>query len=208
MIDFAKVLYEKFFMRDFIGKLGPGAVVLVMVGYILYGKDLDISRVPTALLWVAGLPFAYLIGLGVQILSELLGLHSASPAPRYILFCKTWFSANTELDERTSLIGTATDIQWTVNAKEQRERFVVLKEASGNMSMALLIGLVLAWSRLGGANISKFHKVAGIVVVGVLYLSHRISAIRQANYETNVLEEVGLLSGDKAGKMRRDNWLT
>lgn len=208
MSDFAKVLYEKFFMRDYMGKLGPGAVVLVMVGYMLHGEGLDISRVPTALLWVPGLPFAYLIGLGVQILSELLGLHSASPAPRYILFIETKFSANTELDERMALIGKATDTQWTVNAKEQRERFVVLKEASGNMSMAVLIGLVLAWSGLGGANISVFHKVAGIVIVGVLYLSHRMNAIRQANYETNVLEKVGLLSGDEAGKMRRDKWFT
>ena len=208
MSDFAKILYEKFFMRDFMGKLGPGAVVLVMVGYMLHREWLDISGVPTALLWVAGLPFAYLIGLGVQILSELLGLHSASPAPRYILFIKTKFSANTELDKRMALIGKATDTQWTVNAKEQQERFVVLKEASGNMSMAVLIGLILAWSGLGGANISVFHKVAGIVVVGVLYLSHLIHAIRQANYETRVLKEVGLLSEEEASTMRIDKWLT
>ena len=208
MSDFAKVLYEKFFMRDFMGKLGPGAVVLAMVGYMLCGEGLAISRIPTALLWVAGLPFAYLIGLGVQILSELLGMHSASPAPRYILFSPTKFSANTELDTRMALISKATDTEWTVNAKEQRERFVVLKEASGNMSMAVLIGLVLAWFGLGGTNISVFLKVAGIVVVCVLYLSHLIHANRQANYETNVLEKVGLLRNDEAANMRRSKWLT
>lgn len=208
MSDFAKVLYEKFFMRDFMGKLGPGAVVLVMVGYLLCGEGFDISRTPIALLWIAGLPFAYMIGLSIQILSELLGVHSASPRPRYIVFFPKQYPENEDLNRRTTLIGKATDTQWTVNAKEQRERFVVLKEASGNMSMAVFIGLVLAWSGLGGVNISIFLNVAGIVVVVVLYLSHRIHASRQATYETNVLEEAGLLSKDEANTMRRGWWLT
>ncbi len=208
MNDFAKVLYEKFFMRDFMGKLGPGAVFLVMVAYTLRGETLDISRVPTAILWVAGLPFAYLIGLGVQILGELLGLHSATPAPRYILFIPTKFSVNTEFDKRLALIGKAKECEWTVNAKEQRERFLVLKEASGNMSIALLFGSIIAWSGLWGANLSIFYKIACILVAGVLYLSHRIHAIRQANYETKVLREVGLLSEDEANNMRKYKWFT
>jgi hypothetical protein len=190
------------------GKLGPGVFVLAMISYMLGGEGLDTSMIPTTLLWVAGLPFAYLIGLGVQILGELLGLHSASPAPRYILFYPTKFSANIDFDTRMALISKATDTQWTVYSKEQRERFIVLKEASSNMSIAVLIILVLAWSGLWGMNINVFCKVAGIVVVGVLYLSHRIHANRQANFETNVLEKVGLLSKEQAAQMKRAKWLT
>lgn len=212
MNDFAKVLYEKFFMRDFLGKLGPGAIVAVLFWKALASNSSisELANIPGFILWVVGVPLAYSLGLGLQILAEFIGIHSGSPAPRYILFFPTKFAANADIDERIALIGNADDSQWTDTNRSQWERYVVLKEAAGNMGSALLVFLILFATGLLGSELvgGKVLWVFGGVFTACCFMSHWIHANRQANYEIRTLELKDLITKEKAEKMKTRTWLT
>jgi hypothetical protein len=123
MGDLAKILYEKFFMRDLLGKVGPGFVATFAV---LKTLDVDVTAVVPRkealwLLWVAALPALYIAGLALQISGERLGLHSASPKPRFLLFFSTtgnWAKANEDHDRRLVLTRNAPPDKWGDGAKE------------------------------------------------------------------------------------------
>lgn len=203
MGDFTKILYEKFFIRDVLGKLGPGAIATVI---LLYAVADPKSAATIAKLLEGGvaffiaLPLFYMVGIALQISGERIGLHSSSPRPRYILVffrsCGNWAKANTDLDDRLVLIQTAPPDKWTDGAKEQRERLVYLKEGSGNMALALFVAAVClyAWPQ------TSISLLAGIFTI-VLYVSHLMHAERQARFEVNVLRMSGILEPGVADSM-------
>lgn len=177
MNELLNVLYEKFLMRDLVGKLGPGFVTgSALLAYF----DLDVIAVVPAdvgqWILVALLPAMWSLGVALQILAEFIGLHSASPRPRWVLFYPTWGSwqkVNSDLDERIALIGSAT---WTESARQQRERFVYLKEASGNFGAASLVAAALALHSGAGLLSGKFLVL--LVIATGLFLSHLVHAVR------------------------------
>lgn len=203
MGDFTKILYEKFFMRDVLGKLGPGVIATVV---LLYAVADPMSAATIAKLLEGGvvffiaLPLFYMVGVALQISGERIGLHSASPRPRYILVffrsCGNWAKANTDIDDRLALINTAPPDKWTDGAKEQRERLVYLKESSGNMALALCVAAVCFYTR----SQTSISLLAGIFAI-VLYVSHLMHAERQARFEINVLRESGILKSCVADAM-------
>ncbi len=199
--DIARIIYDDFFKRDLLGKLGPGSLAVIA---ILDANQMDVFQLKVLkdhlwLLWIIALPTAYTLGLGLQILGELIGLHSGSPRPRYLLFFRTkgkWRKTNDDFDNRLSLISNAPVDQWLSTATRQRERFVVLKEASGNTALAVTVifGCLLTGHLVGWAILS------GIVAL-VLYITHFLHAKRQATFEVNTLRRTGILNQDEADDM-------
>ncbi len=67
MGDLVKIIYEKFFMRDLLGKIGPGFVTTFV---ILKTLEIDVttllaSRETLWLLWVSALPTLYMVGVAL-----------------------------------------------------------------------------------------------------------------------------------------------
>ncbi len=203
--ELTKTLYDEFFKRDLLGKFGPGSMAILAVSVALnVGTHLSVN--PNAVQWlivVAAVPLAFVTGVSLQIVGELLGLHSASPRPRYIGFRPSkgkWKEVNDDYDKRLILIRNASEDKWRAGSKAQRERFIVLKETCGNNGLALLVvlGCLLArWSS---------DRLGATVVVAVLALlclvSHFLHATRQARFEIGVLEQSNLLDKNYADAMR------
>jgi hypothetical protein len=204
MSDVIKVLYEKFFMRDLLGKIGPGfaATVAVLKALNVELTSLMLGKDALWLLWVASIPIIYIIGLSLQILAELVGIHSASPKPRYIFLKSStgnWKKANDDFDLRLTKIRKATSIEWGDGAKEQRERFVYLKEGSGNFAMASIIVIISLLFKKPIEQMCDIFILIGLSLV--LYASHVIHAKRQARFEIRTLFESGLIDNKMAEEM-------
>lgn len=204
MGDFAKILYEKFFMRDLLGKIGPGFVATFAV---LVALDVDATTIVSEktlwLLWVVAIPTLYIAGLSLQILGEQLGLHSASPKPRYfLLFFSTtgnWAKANEDHDKRLVLTRNAPPYKWGDGAKQQLERFIYLKEGSGNFALALLVVLLSLF--FDPTDLSTAIIIVLVIVILALFSSHVIHAKRQARFEILSLKQNELLKEDEANDM-------
>lgn len=199
--DIARIVYDDFFKRDLLGKVGPGSLVAVAVLEVFQINifSLQVLKMWPWLFWIIALPIVYVLGLGLQITGELIGLHSSSPRPRYLFFFRSsgnWKSANDDLDNRISLISNAPPDKWLPGASKQRERFVVLKEASGNMALAMIVIFVC----LVNKHSIEWTILSGIVAV-VLYITHVLHAKRQATFEVNTLRHSGLLTQQEADDM-------
>jgi len=201
MGDVVKVLYERFLMRDLLGKVGPGFITTFSV---LSALKINITALlpdekTVWLLWVAALPILFLIGLALQIIGELLGLHSASPRPRYYLcFFNTrgrWCDVNLDFDRRLSMFRNAPSGSLSPDAQAQRERFVYLKEGSGNMALAFFVALTCL--RTTGVP----WKDVGLLLLALLSLalfaSHFMHAKRQAVFEIRTLNKIQTPGGVK-----------
>lgn len=207
--DLAKVLYDDLFKRDLLGKIGPGSLALLALALAMEVPKL-LTSLPNGLQWlvvVASVALAFVMGVALQVVGELLGLHSASPRPSRLLLFKTggsWQRANSAFEWRLSLIRNATADQWRSGSQMQRERFVVLKEASGNMGLALLVVVGCLLARDSMEHLAVLVSVAALAFF--LVVSHYRHARRQENFEINVLEQSGLVSAGDAHKMRKRSW--
>jgi hypothetical protein len=212
MGDFVKVLYERFLMRDLLGKVGPGLItafsIISALGIDLIGL-LSAARKTMWLFWLAALPIFFIIGLAVQIVAELLGLHSASPRPRYYLIIFSswgaWRDVNIDFDRRLALLRNAPSNALSSDAQAQRERFVYLKEGSGNMAAALIVTLVCIL--VEKAPLSYDGILPVVLFCLALFASHFIHAKRQAIFEIRTLNKIQvsrntkLLPDPEAGEM-------
>lgn len=200
---FFGALYKRFFLRDVMGKFAPGAVVLAAiwwrVGAVPPWKD---PWLPAEGLWLWSLlllavPVAHTVGVALQVVAERIGLHASPPRPQRILFfIKPWKHAAKDYDDRLALIRTATPAEWPEGAEEQRERFVALKEAPGNLGPAVLVASLL---------FAPTHQWAWYVGLGLsvaLLAAHYDMTGRQASFEINALERTGRLSKEQAARMR------
>lgn len=213
MGDLAKVLYERFFLRDLLGKVAPGYFAMLALFAVVGGDGRATLGVGHPgdqgwLLWVSALPAVYMVGLALQVLGEFIGLHSPSPKPRYVCFFKAtglWREANADFDDRLAIIRNAAAERLTAGAREQRERFVVLKEASGNAALSILV--VLVTGVLNDVTNSRPTWVVLSLLAAILLVSHFLHGQRQARFEINVLRDVGLLTPERAAAMaKRIEW--
>lgn len=181
-------LYDHLLLRDVMGKVVPGALV-VMLAFLWSSSVREWpSEIPQwpKLSWVAVLLLSWTVAFALQSAGRSLGLlvfmfHGrVLPRPGYIKWIagngfgslnlaedkSTWAAADQRLRK------TCRDKESTKDAR-QKERSVVIKEACGNTAMAgLLLALHELW--LGEA-------VAALVlaVVSVLLIGQHYSALRQ-----------------------------
>jgi hypothetical protein len=149
-------LYTGFLLRDFVGKIVPGTLLLFSIGAIYshprrlleyLTKDL-----PTfTLIVLAG--FAWTVTLGTQSLAEGLGIWRYFPITSNSVgggqaTTSLWSSLVTGGDDSSFAADTLQidDFQSKASEdeKQQYERFVVIKEACGNLFVAGLLSLP-AW---------------------------------------------------------------
>lgn len=121
-------LYRDYLLRDFFAKIVPGSSYVALSAYAIgrFGRLLEMSFAVS--MFLAGLSWA--IGFAIQEAAERLSLLSQHPArfsnseQRYDFRQK--FSLAASRDEKTRV-----------------ERYAVIKEATGNLCMALISGSVL-----------------------------------------------------------------
>jgi len=202
--DFAKILYEKFFLRDVLAKITPGFVVLVafvwsFLDHTIWDALVNAQGLALWAIYLATLPLCYITGLGLQIAGEVFGVHSPSPRPAGIWYF-FWSDAKKAFcDHRERL----SSMQKIPDVKDQRERYVVLKEASGNFCLALFVvgfGVFYVnppWSSRGAIPILVFVVVAAFI----MWVAHRIYGARQAAFEIRSLRDAGILCDARATKM-------
>ena len=149
---FFELLYTQLLLRDLVAKVFPGCLVSLAVIFLVQGRPPDLPFYLRELnvhypIWIVAL-FAYIWTFMVAILCQFVGMsvgliriHPWPPGDRFA----NWFAAS---DVQRSLriarkfLSATRDLD---TARLQRERFVVLKEATGNLGTALLlIAIILA----------------------------------------------------------------
>lgn len=225
MNELAQILYQKFFLRDLLGKIVPGAVfvgVLLWLFYPLpvadtqqasqpYLLDFLLTNFGTTLLAFGAL---WVLGFAVQTLSEF-------PFIRPILFAswprpwdKNSSGFHTErlalfVADRQSTDPTATASQGiTPDHMAQRERFVVIKEACGNTAFGIALGIAAYWAySIGFAWPQPPCRFSLIILSScslVLWVAHVIHRRRQAAYELRALRNAKQITHEKAELMWRN----
>jgi hypothetical protein len=124
-----KELYTSFLLRDFAGKIVPGSFLLFSYA-LFFCSPSDILKIATGrvsivlVLWVAGL--AWTVVLGLQSLAELTGIWQYYP-----VVSGAEMPAQLEIERFLRLA--------CADERLQYERFVVIKEATGNL---FIVGLL------------------------------------------------------------------
>ena len=207
MGDFVNVLYKEFFLRDILGKIVPGTLVLISL--FLFDPQEGLKGLVGSILpywsmkWI-WLISSYFLGLGLQVLGELLGLLSAHPRPFRIFF----YITEKGKKARESFRFRQVKFQEFTNKyqKEQRERYVYLKEGSGNVAFGLLL---LAGAYVYKTCILEIHPLNCILVGTILSVAivlgfaHCVHRSRQAYYEKKVLGSLGDPDDEKQEKDSR-----
>ncbi len=183
-MEWVKYLYNKFIMRDLVGKMVPGVIELYALIHLAgVQNNLHVAKWPwPAYVLVAAA--AVVTALAFQTLAEWVGIHSASPTPRRIIFFRSpesWQQIDTDFRSRLSVITQATEQQWSKEAAAQRERLVYLKEGSGNLGIAVLLVIPVLEYQFGWGPVLLF--AFSILLVG----THFVHAKRQAEHELHSL---------------------
>lgn len=204
MDTFARIFYQKFFLRDVVGKIAPGGIVLFALMQnleVLGEKGLTASLVLVA--------FCFLIGLVLQIIGELLGLLSASPKPHHVLLLPVgwlqrvlplfthWWQVNEDATERFVRLHCASARQIAPAAFAYWEYLAALREGAGNLSLGLLMASLFTASESGQFG------VLALLSFFVLLATHKLFAKRQARFEITILARAGLLSPEETRAMGR-----
>jgi len=164
LADAFTVLYHRFLLRDIMGKVLPGLLVILVW---IHGRNLE--GPPQWLVVAVIVTGAWLVGFMLQcpleIGSELLGQHRKTAIYRDLI--EFWHRASVE-DQR------------------QRERLVVIKEGCGNASMALIVGGALAW-RSEQIVASEFAWV--LCASAALFVMFLLHGYRDRRFREAVLNE-------------------
>ncbi|MGE0680313.1 MAG: hypothetical protein AB7P69_05320 [Candidatus Binatia bacterium] len=204
MDAFARVLYQKFFLRDVVGKIAPGGVVVLALA-----QNLETMRTPGLPLGLVLVALFFLIGLVLQVIGELLGLLSASPKPHHLfllpvgwlqrilpLFTR-WWQVNEDATERSVRLLGVSSHQIVPEAFAYWEYLSALREGAGNLAVGLLAAVLLVASENGQFG------VLALLGFFVLLAAHKLLAKRQARFEITILARVGLLSVEETRAMGR-----
>lgn len=184
MTDLVKYLYEKFLMRDLLGKVVPGLLFIFCLSHALeIDPRLFLTKFPIPE-WLYGLMIfgiSILAGLGLQVIGETLLLVSAHPHPISILW-----QPRKGREARRLFRKRMSDFSKGQNEaqKEQRERYVYLIEGSGNLSLSFLSASI---TQLGNPKMA-----ISFIGLFVLFLFvHKIHVSRQAHYEIAIIRGRG-----------------
>jgi hypothetical protein len=200
-----KELYTSFLLRDFAGKIVPGCFLLLSYSAlflqpreIIKGITGKVSLVSVFL--VAGL--AWTVVLGLQSLAELVRIWQYYPS-----------GAGAEMTIQSQVIAPFLQIACPQD-HQQYERFVVIKEATGNLFVAGLLS-VPAWAwwlnaQLTSAETKKevwgsprinirtsIVACFGVIILTGLFLMNREHIQKQYKFAYQVVEGVrnGTLRG-------------
>lgn len=201
MDTFARLLYQKFFLRDVVGKIAPGGIAVLAVV-----QNLERLQIGGVIFTFVALGVFFLFGLALQVVGELLGLLSASPKPHHVLLAPVgwlqrlpvfahWWQVNEDSTERLTRLQCALPGQVSAEAMAYWEYLAALRESAGNLALALLVtAMSFETGSIG---------VVALLLFFLLWSSHKLFAKRQARFEITILARAGLLSGEETRRMGR-----
>jgi len=174
-------LYRDYLLRDFFAKIVPGSCCIALAAYALgrFGRLLDISF--AASMFLAGLSWG--LGFAVQEAAERLKLLVQHP-PEYSPSKKRY-------DFRQDFLKAASK-----DEKKRVERYTVIKEATGNLCLALIAGSLLIavfrWRQLGESALSTLAIAFALAsVCCFLTLASRDHMQKEYDYMSRVLAHRG-----------------
>jgi hypothetical protein len=162
-------LYTGFLLRDFAGKIVPGIFLLFALAAMFCRPSRLIEYVKTetpahALMLIAG--FAWVMTLGIQSVSEGVGIWNYFIEPpssqaqaadsHKVGFVRNLLTGGSDAEfDRDTLRVDDFQANATEDEKQQYERFVVIKEACGNLYVAMVLSLP-AWMYVCLSNKPNF----------------------------------------------------
>lgn len=187
--DTAKYLYTQFLLRDVLGKMVPGTVVLAALGVGFSGKGLvelaeTLNSLPTSVV-LALTAATWTLGFVAQEFGALIGILRRSEAQRFTFPRGPLWTPSPGGDPRAAELRRVlerTQAQYEAGDAQKRERVLIILEASGNLCSALILfAVVWGLSLLHGRELLiRFDYVASVLVwiglVALLFLRHRRAA--------------------------------
>lgn len=215
MHTFAEILYQKFFLRDVVGKIAPGYIVCLAALNLgdMQMEDFFLAWQPSAFVLVlVELAGFYLMGVALQVAGELLGLLSASPKPHHVLLVpvgwlkrwplfQQWWQINEDSADRLFRMFCSSQ-QLDPKIVEQSVYLAALKEGAGNLALALFIGLIAIWTSSGKPQLIS----SVLILLGTFFLwsGQLLFAKRQARFEVAALAHAGILNRGEAEAMGKN----
>jgi hypothetical protein len=178
--DLISSLYTRLLLRDVLGKITPGALVLVVAYFACVSSapspSSTVLRVASAPLgvWVILALLGWYAGVTVQAVGEAIGLLRHCPRGQEAEFYK----------------GLVEMQSTTPDAKQTHERLVVIKEACGNASLAIVLSLALLLVRLLPSPAGRLTVLGILSALGAiaLFWMHRKHLRRQEEWRTAVAQ--------------------
>lgn len=177
--EFADALYSSYLARDFFAKVLPGAIVVSALLYpVVVARGIDWAKFENipVLAWLFIYGICWIVGFAIQALGEVIGILRAYPS-----------------DEKDDVKILERGIQFHASEppepdRVQRERFVVVKEATGNASVAAYLALLIVLIPSADPTWQfTFFGVLSISGIAALYIFHRINRCRQRDHEIKVI---------------------
>lgn len=175
-------LYTGFLLRDFAGKIVPGIFLLFSIAAI-FGEPrailADAKKEAPIFVVLLLAAFAWTVTLGTQSLAEGLGIWQYFPsdaqgpgqaAPRQGFWGNLLSPAPDGSFDRDTLRVDEFQSKASEDEKQQYERFVVIKEACGNLFVAMVLSIP-AWivravikERRGGLYRRRWKYASGVKI--------------------------------------------
>lgn len=176
MADLFQAFYTQFILRDLLGKVAPGALLLLAVSLTEISFSTAIEHISEASreVWVVTTVVAWVVGLSLQGFGEILGL----------------VKYHMKLEDTTNWQRMQADFhaKATPSQEKHNERFVVIKEASGNAAVAIGLSIVIACAlkldatTLGLSSVYVALGFMAVILLCGLTKMHRMNLERGHNY--------------------------
>ena len=183
--DFLQYLYGycSFLARDLFSKALPGAVAI----YPLLPGDPTYS--PSVSQWITLLLFGWATGWLLQAIKEIIDVSGFSKVVECVCSCMN----KKDCGKISSMINffkktSPNDIDFYLQARKQRERYVIIKEFAGNFSISVVIaGYSYLW-KFGfledfGKEQKNLTAISPLIAFFILYFYSTITEKRQDIFE-------------------------
>ena len=186
-------IYDKFILRDLFAKIIPGLILIASFFYLLSGNIIEIEKIGKSL-WCFLIGLSWIVAYGIQSFGELSHLIK-------------YYNKNFKTDEDWYNEYNLFLNNSTIAEKSICERFIIIKEATGNLAISLILSLILLTTK---SITEDYHTIISedylIVVATIFSFSllllrmHDIHVERQCNYVSSVNRKKKASNDGEKGK--------
>jgi hypothetical protein len=175
--DFFQAFYTQFILRDLLGKVAPGAILLggLTLSFIPFAKAVEHGGQAGFGAWVVAGAVAWLLGISLQGLGEIV--HFIRYYPRSV----------PDREWRRKLAKFHAEAK--ASQAQHFERFVVIKEACGNAVVAIVVTTAIIAAMRWGTT-AGYLAFAALAAIPGLVKMHFANAARGYDYLNAVIGEV------------------
>ena len=178
--------FERFLFRDLFAKISPGFLFFISFTFFLsneYKFYYFFSKFPTALMLIL-IPLYWIISFAFLNIGNSIKI-----GKRRLLYISEIYRDNEVFDDINKWIELRTEFHKFVidNEKSTKNRFMlndierlaIIKEASANYAVCILLSGILLFIKLYGKNIFKLEPIILIFLLLIIFIS-----LRRCNYKT------------------------